>query len=122
MTIDYYSESRQHKTVILCNADKYTHVTDSDVARTLMGMGLCEWEYYLAGLFTRAVKKACEQGNKDADITSMFSCRLVGIDLIKGPYYKEQKNVIAFLMDKLFDKVNENDEEMTLKVKKELFC
>lgn len=121
MTIDFFTEKRNHKKVILCNADQYTHVTDSDVARALMGMGLCEWEYYMGSLFTRAIVRAYAQGDKNADITEMFSCQLVGVDLITGPYYKTQENVIAFLLEKLFDKVSENENELTVKVREGVF-
>ena len=121
MTIDFYAEKRNHKKVILCNADQYTHVTDSDVAGALMGMGLCEWEYYMGRLFTGAVASARAQHNKNADITEMFGCQLVGVDLHTGPYHKTQESVIAFLMEKLFDKVSENENELNVKVREGIF-
>ena len=119
-TYDWYPEKRSHKRVTLCNPVDYIHVTDGNVARALMGMGLCEWEYYMGRLFTQAVSAAKEQKMETADITAMFSCDLSGID-DRGKYTKSQKNVNAFLMEKLFECVSDTDEELKVKVKPELF-
>ena len=119
-TYDWFPEERSHKKVTLCNPMDYNHVTDGDVASALMGMGLCEWEYYMGRLFTKAISAAKEQNNDTADITVMFSCDLAGVDDI-GKYTKEQKSVNAFLMAKLFECVSDTEEELKVKVKPELF-
>ena len=122
MTFNWYPEVRRHKRVILCGADKYNHVTVRDIQRALMGMGLCEWEVYMGELFTKAISQAASQHADTADITAMFSCDLFGVDDLVGKYQCRQENVIAFLMEKLFDKVSENENELIVKIKKGLFC
>lgn len=121
MTFDWYPEARQHKRVILCDADQYKHVTVRDVQRALTGMGLCEWEVYMGKLFTEAISQAATQNANAADTTAMFSCELFGIDDVVGKYQCRQEKVIEFLMEKLFDKVSENENELTVKIKRGLF-
>lgn len=120
MTFDWYPKEREHKSVILCDIDKYENVDDSQVAHALMGMGLCEWEYYMGKVFTQSIKEARELGKDTADITKMFSCDLVGVDRF-GEYTKRQENVIKFLCEKLFDTVNDTDDEMMVSVKPGVF-
>ena len=84
-----------------------------------MGMGLSEWETYMGELFTKAIFQAASQNANTADVTAMFSCDLIGIDQT-GEYRKRQRGVITFLLNKLFDKVSENENELIVKVKKEL--
>jgi len=119
-TYDWYPEERSHKKVTLCNPADYINVTKGNVAAALMGMGLCEWEYYMGGLFTQAISTAKEQNKETADITAMFSCDLSGIDDC-GKYTKGQESVNAFLMEKLFECVIDTEEELKVKVKPELF-
>ena len=116
MTFDWYPVHREHKKVVLCSAEKYKELKDSHLAIALMGSGLCEWEYYLGGLFTKAVSEAVTAGKETADITAMFSCDLCGVDEV-GTYCKKQENVVKFLMEKLFDIVEETEEQLTVAVK-----
>ncbi len=122
MTISWYSEARQHKNVILCDAGKYNHVTYDKVQHALMGMGLCEWEVYMGEVFEKAISQAISQNANTADITAMFSCDLIGVDEMTGKYWTRQENVIIFLMNKLFDKVSESENELIVKVKEGLLC
>lgn len=117
MTFDWYPEERQHKKVTLCDVYKCKSVTCNDITRALMGMGLCEWETYMSHVFSQAVLKAFERGEQTADITKMFSCNLVGIDDVVGKYTKQQKDVCAFLKEKLFKTVSETEEELMVSLR-----
>ena len=122
MTYKWHAEKRPHKNVILCEAEKHVRVTYIQVELALAGMGLCEWEVYMGELFTEAVSQAVSQNANTADITAMFSCDLIGVDDVIGEYQKNQNNVVKFLMEKLFDKVSENENELIVKVKEGLLC
>ena len=116
MTYDTYPEYREHKRVTLCNLSGCENLARGDARWALMGMGVFEWEDYMDNLLMKAVTKARENGDDTADITDMFSCDMVGID-DEGKYTKSQKNVIAHLMEKLFNKVSETEEELTVSIK-----
>ena len=117
MTRDWYRVEQTHKKVTLCDVHMCRTVTCHKIARALMGMGLCEWETHMSHVFSEAVLKAFERGEKTADITKMFSCDLVGVDDVLGNYTKQQKQVCAFLREKLFKTISETDDELKVSLK-----
>lgn len=122
MTFDWYPEERQHKRVTLCNVtENESNIKDYHVARALMGMGLCEWEYYMGDLLVKAISNAREKNESTADITVMFSCDLYGVDG-RGTYMTHQAKVVEHLMDKLFDTVSETEDELIVVIKQGLFA
>ena len=116
MTRDWYPVPQNHKKVCLCNAENFKEVSEHSVSMALMGSGLREWETYLAGIFANAVQTS---DNGVADVTKMFSCDLCGVDSV-GTYCKKQAEVKAFLLEKLFNIVEENEEQLILEVKPEV--
>ena len=117
MTRDWYVVHKDHKKVHLCNAEHLKNVSESSVSYALMRAGLHKWENYLASIFVEAVQAS---DNDVADITKMFSCDLCGVDHL-GTYCKKQEDVIVFLMDKLFEIVEESDTYLSVEIKSGVF-
>lgn len=120
MLFDWYAEVRKHKPVKLKDVIICKPVTCKDVALTIEGMGLTQWETYMSHIWSEAVLKALERGDEMADVTRMFSCDLVKIDE-HGPYTKFQREISHHLMQKLFKTVKETEEEMIVSLRREVF-
>lgn len=119
MIRDWYSVRRQHKIVTLCDVHRCKGVTCNDIVQALEGIGLKEWGTYMSHIFSQAVLAALEKREKNADITRMYSCDLFGVDE-QNDYNKEQKDICAFLNQKLFNVISETDDELKVVIRWEV--
>lgn len=104
------------KKVILVNPeDAREKITVSGICRRLMGLGKFEWEEAEAVFLVRAILDAFEAKATVADISVMFSGDLIRVDRI-GTERVYQENVAKFLIERLFEKVYEDENELRLKL------
>lgn len=107
---------KPYKKVILVNVeDCKDRITVNHVRARLMGMGWFEWEDLLSNLLVEAVVDALNQGRKEADVTKLFACELIGEDRL-GKWTKPQYMVESFLMGRLFECMEENEERMYIRI------
>ena len=107
---------KPYKKVILTNvAECENRITVDHVRHRLMGMRWFEWEDLLSHWLVEAIVEAIRTGKTEADITKMFTCELLGEDKI-GDFSKPQEEVIDFIMGRLFECLEEDDEMMRVRI------
>lgn len=107
---------KPYKKVILANAeDCKDRITVSHVRARLQGMGWFEWENLLANWLVEAVVEALNKGETQADVTKLFTCDLLGEDRI-GQWTKTQEMVVDFLMGRLFECLEEDENVMRVRI------
>ena len=109
--------TKPYKRVTLTNAGSAKNrITVDKVAKRLEGCLLCkEFERKLSYWLVKAIVEAIEKGEKVADITQLFSCEMEGEDGI-GKFILQQESIQNMLMNKLFVRCSENDEEFRVKL------
>ena len=114
-----YSWSKiPHKKVTLINvSDCKDKITLEGTVRVLMGMGHLEWEALEAGWLIEAIIEAIKNGEETANITKVFACKLSAYDS-KGKITIPHEKHVNFLMEKIFEKVEETDDELKVKLVK----
>ena len=91
-------------------------ITVDKVAKRLEGCLICkEFERKLAYWLVKAIVEAVEKGESTADITQLFSCEMEAEDRI-GKFVLRQKSIQNMLMNKLFVRCSETDEEFWVKL------
>lgn len=109
-------EEKPGKHVTLVNVREcQERITVSHVRECLEDIGLFVWKDLLALWLVEAIVKAIDNGQEEADISKLFTCELHGSDNL-GPLYKSQERVICFLMGRLFECLEENDEMMRVRI------
>ena len=109
-------QEKTYKKVILVNADDCKdRITVSHVRERLQGTGWFEWEDLLAHWLVEAIVDCFNNGEKEADISKLFTCELQGEDRL-GFFTKPQNMVIDFLMGRLFETIEESDEVMRVRI------
>lgn len=107
---------RPYKNVILVNVgDCKDRITVSHVRERLQGTGKKEWEAALSNWLVKAIVEAIRNGEEEADITKLFSCDLQ-VDDKFGSFTKPQEMVINFLMGRLFECLEEDDNVMRVRI------
>lgn len=115
-------KEKPYKKVILVNANECKdRITVSHVTNCLQGMGWFEWEQLLAHWLVEAIVETIDNGQKEADISKLFTCELHGCDHF-GPFCKSQERVIDFGMGRLFECLEENDEMMRVRIIERAIC
>ena len=113
---------KPYKRVTLVNVgDCKDRITVNHVRSRLMGMGWFEWENLLSNWLVAAVVEAIRNGKTEADITKLFTCDLLGEDRI-GQWTKPQENVVDFLMGRLFECLEEDENEMRVRIIDKSIC
>ena len=116
MEIDVIGVKSPFKKVVLVNPeDAREKITVSGICYRLMGLGKFEWEEAEAYFLVKAIVDSFEAKATEADISVMFSGDLIRVDRF-GTEKVFQENVAKFLIEKLFEKVDENEEELRLKL------
>lgn len=112
-----YSWSKiPHKKVTLINvSDCKDKITLVGMVKNLMGMGHIEWEALEAGWLIEAILEAMQKGEETADITKVFACKLSAYDSM-GKITIPHERHINFLMEKIFEKVDETDDELKVRL------
>ena len=91
-------------------------ITVDQVAKRLEGLLVCEeFEHKLSYWLVKAIVEAIEKSEKVADITQLFSCEMEAEDSI-GKFVLRQEFIQNILMNKLFVRCSENDEEFRVKL------
>ena len=107
---------KPYKKVILVNVeDCKDRITVSHVRERLQGVGCKEWEDVLAHWLVEAIVQAILNGEKEADISKLFTCELQREDRL-GLFTKPQNLVIDFLMGRLFECLEEDDNVMRVRI------
>ena len=113
---------KPYKKVILVNVeDCKDRITTDHVRTRLQGMGWFEWEDLLANWLVTAVVEALKKGKTEADVTKLFNCDLRGEDRI-GQWTKPQNMVVNFLMGRLFECLEEDENEMRVRITEKAIC
>ena len=113
---------KPYKKVILVNVeDCKDRITVSHVRERLQGIGLKEWEDVLAHWLVEAIVQAILNGEKEADISKLFTCELQVEDRL-GLFTKPQNLVIDFLMGRLFECLEEDDNVMRVRIIEKSIC
>lgn len=113
---------KPYKKVILVNVeDCENRITVSHVRERLHGTSWFEWENLLAHWLVEAIVESINNGEKEADISKLFTCELQGEDRL-GFFTKPQNMVIDFLMGRLFETIEENDEVMRVRIIEKAIC
>ena len=113
---------RPFKRVILVNPeDCKDKITVSHIENRLQGTGWFEWEALLARWLVEAIVEAINNGENEADVTKLFTCELQGEDRW-GSFSKSQERVIDFIMGRLFEGLEEDDEVMRVRIIKKAIC
>lgn len=104
------------KKVLLMNVEECKdRLTVSHVRIKLLCMGWSEWECLISNELVKIVVDAINNGEKEANITKIFACELFGEDKI-GEFGKSQSSVVDFLLGRLFEVVDEDDEVMRVRI------
>lgn len=107
-------KSMPYKKVVLANVKQCENrITVGKIARHLRDYGSPMYELAEAVWLTAAVVKAINANESTADISRMFYCQLGGI--ISGDVYN-RKSMADELYKKLFKKIDENEEQITVKL------
>lgn len=115
-------QEKTYKKVILVNAgDCKDKITVSHVRERLQGTGWFEWGDLLAHWLVEAIVEAINNGENEADISKLFTCELKGEDKL-GFFSKSQEMVISFLMGRLFECLEEDDEVMRVRIIEKSIC
>ena len=115
-------KERPYKKVILVNVnDCIDKITVLHVTGRLGGLSWFEWEHLLANWLVEAIVEAIDNGKEEADISKLFTCDLQGEDGF-GFFRKSQEQVVDFLMGRLFECVEEDDEVMCVRIIKKSIC
>lgn len=120
---DYLMNPKEPKKVFVVNAlDCKDVITVGTVKERLIGLGWDEWEELFAFMIVKSIVESIEEG-KEADISSVFSCDLVGEyvsrngdKIIAEPTCKKQDSVIEFLLTNLFEKIGEENGVMRVRI------
>jgi len=113
---------KPYKKVILINAeDCKDRITVFHVTRCLAGSGWFEWEHLLAYWLVEAIVEALNSGETEADISKLFTCDMRGEDFL-GEFNRCQKLVIDFLMGRLFECIEENEQVMRVRIIEKAIC
>lgn len=113
---------KNYKRVILVNVeDCRDRITVSHVEERLQGTGWFEWEALLAHWLVEAIVEAIRNGEKEADISKLFTCELQGEDKL-GSFTKSQERVIDFIMGRLFERIQEDNEMMRVRIIEKSIC
>ncbi len=113
---------KPYKKVFLVNVDQYRDkITVHHVQECLKDMGWNVWEDLLAHWLVEAIVEAVDNGQEEADISKLFTCELHGNDHF-GPFCKSQERVHCFLMGRLFERLEENDEMMRVRIIERAIC
>lgn len=113
---------KPYKKVILVNVeDCENRITVSHVRERLQGTSWFEWEDLLAHWLVEAIVEAINNGEKEADISKLFTCDLQGEDRW-GFFTKPQNFVIDFLMGRLFECLEEDDNVMRVRIIEKSIC
>lgn len=113
---------KPYKKVILVNVeDCKDRITVSHVEKRLQGTGWKEWEKVLSHWLVEAIAEAIHNGEKEADISRLFTCDLQGEDKL-GTFTKPQEMVVSFLMGRLFECIYEDDEVMRVRIIEKSIC
>ena len=113
---NYYCSEVPHKKVTLINvSDCKDKITLTGIMKLLMGTGHLEWEALLSGWLIEAVCNALKNGEDTADITKVFAYELSAYNSIKKHTFSHDVHV-NFLMERLFQKVEESDDELKVKL------
>ena len=109
--------TKSYKRVILTNVwIARNRITVDQVAKRLEGFLVCEeFERKLSYWLVKAIVEAIEKGEKVADITQLFSCEMEAEDSL-GKFVLRQESIQNMLMNKLFVRCSENDEEFRVKL------
>lgn len=106
-----------HKRVSLKLDATTTKFDKATISQTLgHSLGHFEWEEWTSRLVANAIKTAVSEGKTEADITPLFQCDLVGWDA-SGEYVKKANKLEQQLKERLFDVIDEDDDELQLKFK-----
>lgn len=109
-------EKTYPKKVLLTNVEECKdRLTVFHVRIKLIGMGWAEWEMLMANELVKIVVDAINNGEKEADITKLFACELFGEDQL-GTFGKSQSSVSDFLLGRLFEVIEEDDEVMRVRI------
>ena len=113
---------KPYKKVILVNVeDCKDRITVSHVRERLQGIGWKEWGDVLAHWLGEAIVQAILNGEKEADISKLFTCELQAEDRL-GFFTKPQNLVIDFLMGRLFECLEEDDNVMRVRIIEKSIC
>lgn len=113
---------KPYKKVILVNVeDCKDRITVSHVRERLQGVGWKAWEDVLAHWLVEAIVQAIINGEKEADISKLFTCELQKEDRL-GLFTKPQNLVIDFLMGRLFECLEEDDKVMRVRIIEKSIC
>lgn len=113
---------KPHKKVILVNTGECKDkITVSHVTNCLQGMGWAEWEELLAYWLVEVIVEAIDNGQEETNISKLFACELHGSDHF-GPFCRSQERVACFLMGRLFECIEENDEVMRVRIIERAIC
>ena len=108
-----YWKSMPYKKVVLANVKQCENrITVGKIARRLREYGSPMYELAEAVWLTQAVVNAIEANEQTADISRMFYCQMGSC---KGEFFS-RKSMAEELYKKLFKKIDENDEQITVKL------
>ena len=115
-TRNYSWSEKPHKKVTLINVtDCKDKITLTGMIKLLMGTGHLEWEALLAAWLIEAVVNAVKNGEDTADITKVFARELSAYNSISKWTFPHDAHY-KFLMTKIFEKVEENNDELKVKL------
>lgn len=120
MGYDWTIEPQQYKRVILCNLEKYKSITRKAIIDTLKSSPIvifAEWEPFMSELLVGAIDEAYKQNLIIADVTEMFSFNIITWLEGAGNKIAKQEKIKGILLQRLFDIVNETDEELRVNIK-----
>lgn len=113
---------KPYKKVILVNVeDCKDRITVSHVRERLQGVGWKAWEDVLAHWLVEAIVQAILNDEKEADISKLFTCELQKEDRL-GLFTKPQNLVIDFLMGRLFECLEEDNNVMRVRIIEKSIC
>lgn len=117
-----YRREMPYKKVVLVNvADCIDRITVNHVYTCLNGMGGRIWQYLLANWLVSSIEESIKNGKAEADISKMFTADLL-VDDEFGHYEKKQMMVVDFLMGRLFECLEEDDDVMKVRIIKKAIC
>ena len=109
-------EKTYPKKVVMTNVEECKdRITTIHVRIKLIGMGWAEWEDLFSNELVKIIVDAINNDEKEADITKLFACELFGEDRL-GSFWKSQESVVDFLLGRLFEVLDEDNEVMHVRI------
>lgn len=113
----YHWKKVPHKKVILSNVKMCEkRITVDKIAKWLRDWKCPQLERTEAFWLTEAVVKAIENNQQTADISQMFNIQVAIYTSIGYAGTLPREAIATMLYDKLFKKIDENDEQITVKL------